>query len=63
MNALLRFSLLSITFLWSVLDSSAQYARSVSATKTYTTNGTFTITDLTDITGYDPTNEILQWQM
>lgn len=58
LNALLRFSLLSITFLWSVLDSSAQYARSVSATKTYTTNGTFTITDLTDITGYDPNNEI-----
>lgn len=58
LNALLRFSLLSITFLWSVLDSSAQFARSVIATKTYTTNGTFTITDLTDITGYDPTSEI-----
>ncbi|MBN3521454.1 T9SS type A sorting domain-containing protein [Algoriphagus lutimaris] len=58
LNALLRFSLISISFLWSVLDSSAQYVRSVSATKTYTSNGTFTITDLSDITGFDPTSEI-----
>ncbi|MBN3584104.1 hypothetical protein JYB64_17030 [Algoriphagus aestuarii] len=56
--ALLRFSLLTISSLGSVLESSAQYVRSINATKTYTTHGTFTITDLADITGFDPSNEI-----
>ena len=58
LKVLLRFSLFVISFFWSVLDVSAQYVRSISATKTYTSNGTFTITDLADITGFDPTSEI-----
>jgi len=51
--------LLTITYtLISGNEAYAQYSRSVIATKTYTTSGTFTITDLTDISGYDPNNEI-----
>ncbi|WP_339752226.1 glycine-rich domain-containing protein [Algoriphagus aquimarinus] len=51
--------LLVITYAYiSGNEASAQYSRSVIATKTFTTSGTFTITDLTDISGYDPNNEI-----
>jgi hypothetical protein len=46
------------SFLWSSENSHAQSDRTVTATKTYTSNGTFTITDLSDITGFDPTSEI-----
>ncbi|TXE12679.1 glycine-rich domain-containing protein [Algoriphagus aquimarinus] len=51
--------LLTITYaLISGNEVYAQYSRAVIATKTYTSGGTFTITDLTDISGYDPNNEI-----
>lgn len=36
----------------------AQYSRSIEITKTFTSNGSFTLTDLSDIPGFDPDNEI-----
>jgi hypothetical protein len=56
LKSLLVVLLLTISFFWSLDGAFAQYT--VTATKTYNSNGTFTITDLSDITGFDPTNEI-----
>ncbi len=54
----MRFSILFISIFWGFVECFAQGERFVYATKTYISNGTFTITDLADITGFDPTNEI-----
>jgi hypothetical protein len=45
------------SFFWSS-ENHAQSIRTVTATKTYTSDGTFTITDLSDITGFDANSEI-----
>ncbi|MEB2784529.1 T9SS type A sorting domain-containing protein [Algoriphagus persicinus] len=52
-----RLFLIVFSIYWSSGKSYAQYARSLSATKTYTSSGSFSITDLADITGFDPTSE------
>lgn len=52
------FFLVSFYALISENTANAQYSRSITATKTYSADGTFTITDLADIPGFDPTNEI-----
>lgn len=57
----IRFFIFLIAFTYSLIsgyETYAQYSRSITATKTYTSNGTFTITDITDVPGFDPTNEI-----
>jgi hypothetical protein len=38
--------------------SFAQFSRSITVTRIFDTSSTFTITDLSDITGFDPTSEI-----
>jgi hypothetical protein len=58
----IRFFIFLFAFTYSLIsgyETYAQYSRSITATKTYTTSpGTITITDLADVPGFDPTNEI-----
>ncbi|MEB2776205.1 T9SS type A sorting domain-containing protein [Algoriphagus sp. D3-2-R+10] len=56
-RSILRCFLVVFSFCWSSGKSYAQYARSVTATKSYTSSGSFTITDLADVTGFDPNSE------
>lgn len=57
----MRFQSLLLLLLSLVVESNYSYAqtiRSISVTKIYTSDGTFTLTDIGDVTDFDPDNEI-----
>lgn len=57
----MRYQRLILFILYLVVESSYSYAqniRSISVTKIYTSDGTFTLTDIGDVTDFDPDNEI-----